>query len=100
MVPHGGVFVLLIPHAVEHLGLYIVAILAGTLVTAGALYLVKRPPGPGSRLRPAGRRRQALKLRLSPRGLDPVRESEPSGPRSGCPPRGRGVRDRGPRLSH
>lgn len=43
MVPHGGVFVLLIPHAVEPLGMYIVAILAGTLVTAGALYLVKRP---------------------------------------------------------
>ncbi len=43
MVPHGGVFVLLIPHAVERLGLYLVAIVAGTLVTAGALYLVKRP---------------------------------------------------------
>jgi fructose PTS system EIIBC or EIIC component len=42
MVPHGGVFVLLIPHAVERLGLYLVAIAAGTLVTAGALYLVKR----------------------------------------------------------
>jgi PTS system fructose-specific IIC component len=43
MVPHGGVFVLLIPHAVQRLGLYVVAILAGTLVTAAALYLVKRP---------------------------------------------------------
>ena len=43
MVPHGGVFVLLIPHAVEPLGMYLVAILAGTLVTAAALYLVKRP---------------------------------------------------------
>jgi PTS system fructose-specific IIC component len=43
MVPHGGVFVLLIPHAVRPLGLYVVAILAGTLVTAGALYGVKRP---------------------------------------------------------
>ncbi len=43
MVPHGGVFVLLIPHAVERLGMYVVAILAGTLVTAAALYLVKRP---------------------------------------------------------
>ena len=43
MVPHGGVFVLLIPHAVEPLGMYVVAILAGTLVTAAALYLVKRP---------------------------------------------------------
>jgi fructose PTS system EIIBC or EIIC component len=35
--------VLLIPHAVEPLGMYVVAILAGTLVTAAALYLVKRP---------------------------------------------------------
>ena len=32
--PHGGVFVLAIPNAVEHVGLYIVAIAAGTLVTA------------------------------------------------------------------
>jgi PTS system fructose-specific IIC component len=40
MVPHGGVFVLLIPHAVQHLGMYLVAIAAGTLVTTAA---VKRP---------------------------------------------------------
>jgi PTS system fructose-specific IIC component len=32
--PHGGIFVLAIPNAVEHVGLYIVAIAAGTLVTA------------------------------------------------------------------
>jgi PTS system fructose-specific IIC component len=43
MVPHGGVFVLLIPHAVEHLAMYLAAIVAGTLVTALGLYLVKRP---------------------------------------------------------
>lgn len=43
MVPHGGVFVLLIPHAVRPLGLYVVAIVAGTLVTTAALYLAKRP---------------------------------------------------------
>jgi len=43
MVPHGGVFVLLIPHAVKHLGMYVVAIAAGTLVTAGVLYVTKRP---------------------------------------------------------
>ena len=43
MVPHGGVFVLLIPHAVQHLGMYIVALVAGTLVTTAALYLAKRP---------------------------------------------------------
>jgi PTS system fructose-specific IIC component len=40
-----GVFVLLIPHAVERLGVYITAIVAGTLVTAGALYLAKRAVG-------------------------------------------------------
>jgi PTS system fructose-specific IIC component len=43
MVPHGGVFVLLIPHAVQQLGAYVLAILAGTVVTAAALYLAKRP---------------------------------------------------------
>jgi PTS system fructose-specific IIC component len=43
MVPHGGVFVLLIPNAVTHLLLYVLAIAAGTLVTAGALLAVKRP---------------------------------------------------------
>ena len=43
MVPHGGVFVLLIPHAVKHLGMYVAAIAAGTLVTAGVLYVTKRP---------------------------------------------------------
>ncbi len=32
--PHGGIFVLAIPNAVENVGLYIVAIAAGTLVTA------------------------------------------------------------------
>ena len=43
MVPHGGIFVLLIPHAVQPLGLYLVALLAGTLVSTAALYVVKRP---------------------------------------------------------
>lgn len=43
MVPHGGVFVLLIPHAVERLGMYVIAILAGTLVTAALLAVTKRP---------------------------------------------------------
>jgi PTS system fructose-specific IIC component len=48
MVPHGGVFVLLIPHAVEHLAMYLAAIMAGTLVTALGLYLVKRPVAAGA----------------------------------------------------
>ena len=43
MVPHGGVFVLLIPHAVRPLGMYLVALVAGTLVTTVALYVAKRP---------------------------------------------------------
>jgi PTS system fructose-specific IIC component len=42
-VPHGGIFVLPIPNAVTNLPMYIVAILAGTLVTATALYLLKKP---------------------------------------------------------
>ncbi|MCX7789631.1 MAG: PTS fructose-like transporter subunit IIB [Chloroflexaceae bacterium] len=42
-VPHGGVFVLPIPNAVGNLPMYLVAILAGTLVTAGMLYALKRP---------------------------------------------------------
>jgi len=43
MVPHGGIFVLFIPNAVENLGLYILAIAAGTLVTTGMLFVLKKP---------------------------------------------------------
>jgi PTS system fructose-specific IIC component len=43
VVPHGGIFVLPIPNAVENLGLYILAIVAGTLVTTGMLFLLKKP---------------------------------------------------------
>jgi fructose PTS system EIIBC or EIIC component len=42
-VPHGGVFVLPIPNAVSHLGGYVVALVAGTVVTALAVRLFKRP---------------------------------------------------------
>lgn len=42
MVPHGGIFVLPIPHAVTHLGVYFIALLAGTVVTAVALGIVKK----------------------------------------------------------
>ena len=42
-VPHGGVFVLPIPNAVTHLGVYLLAIVAGTLVSALALGVLKRP---------------------------------------------------------
>ncbi|MGQ9371353.1 PTS fructose-like transporter subunit IIB, partial [Azospirillum sp. A39] len=41
--PHGGIFVLAIPNAVAPLLPYIVAIVAGTLVTTAALILLKRP---------------------------------------------------------
>lgn len=43
LVPHGGIFVLLIPNAVTHLLLYILAIAVGTVVTAGMLFIVKKP---------------------------------------------------------
>jgi len=42
--PHGGIFVLPIPHAVGNLGLYIVAIIVGTVVTALLVNLLKRNP--------------------------------------------------------
>lgn len=42
-VPHGGIFVLPIPNAVTNLGMYIVAIIVGTIVTAGMLYVLKKP---------------------------------------------------------
>ncbi|HEL2966334.1 PTS fructose transporter subunit IIBC [Stenotrophomonas maltophilia] len=42
-VPHGGVFVLPIPNAVTHLGVYLLALLAGVAVTAVALRILKKP---------------------------------------------------------
>lgn len=42
-VPHGGVFVLPIPNAVTHLGVYLIALLAGSVLTALALRLLKKP---------------------------------------------------------
>ena len=41
-VPHGGIFVLPIPGAVTHLGFYVIALLAGTAVTALMLGLLKQ----------------------------------------------------------
>jgi fructose PTS system EIIBC or EIIC component len=43
MVPHGGIFVLPIPNAVVNVGAYILAIAIGTVVTAGMLFIVKKP---------------------------------------------------------
>lgn len=42
-VPHGGIFVLPIPNAVTHLGIYCAAILAGAFATALAVGILKRP---------------------------------------------------------
>jgi PTS system fructose-specific IIC component len=42
-VPHGGIFVLPIPNAVDNLAGYLIAIVAGTLVTTGMLFALKRP---------------------------------------------------------
>ncbi|TGG91307.1 PTS fructose transporter subunit IIBC [Natronospirillum operosum] len=55
--PHGGIFVLAIPNAVGNLGMYAVSILAGTVVTAVALIVLKRPieeVSAGSRATKAG----------------------------------------------
>ncbi|WP_166246517.1 fructose-specific PTS transporter subunit EIIC [Paenibacillus turpanensis] len=41
--PHGGIFVLPIPNAVSNVGMYAVAIIAGTVVTALLLAILKRP---------------------------------------------------------
>ena len=43
LVPHGGIFAALIPGAVTNLVSYLGAIVAGTLVTTGALFFLKRP---------------------------------------------------------
>lgn len=42
-VPHGGAFVLPIPNAVDNLGMYLVAIAAGTLLSAVLLGTLKKP---------------------------------------------------------
>lgn len=41
-VPHGGIFVLAIPGVVENLGMYIVALVVGTVVTALLLSVLKK----------------------------------------------------------
>jgi fructose PTS system EIIBC or EIIC component len=43
LVPHGGIFAALIPGAVTNLLAYAIAIVAGTVVTAGVLFFLKRP---------------------------------------------------------
>lgn len=41
--PHGGIFVLAIPNAVTNLGMYIVSIAVGSVITAVMLMLLKKP---------------------------------------------------------
>ena len=43
MAPHGGLFVMLIPNAINHALLYLIAIVAGSLVTGITYALLKRP---------------------------------------------------------
>lgn len=43
MAPHGGLFVLLIPNAINHALLYLLAIVAGSLLTGVVYALIKQP---------------------------------------------------------
>ncbi|WP_009958586.1 PTS fructose-like transporter subunit IIB [Verrucomicrobium spinosum] len=43
LVPHGGIFAAMIPGAVTNLVPYLIAIVAGTVVTTTALFFLKRP---------------------------------------------------------
>ncbi|MGL9748292.1 PTS fructose transporter subunit IIC [Enterococcus sp. DIV0170] len=43
MAPHGGIWVMLIPNVMNNLPMYLLAIVAGTLVTAVAVGLLKKP---------------------------------------------------------
>ncbi|EDY19818.1 PTS system, fructose subfamily, IIC subunit [Chthoniobacter flavus Ellin428] len=43
LVPHGGIFAVLIPGAVTHLLPYLSAIVTGTVVTTAALFVLKKP---------------------------------------------------------
>ena len=42
-VPHGGIFVLFIPHAVDNLPMYVVSIVAGTVISTLLLGILKKP---------------------------------------------------------
>ncbi|HEX9133319.1 MAG TPA: fructose-specific PTS transporter subunit EIIC, partial [Ktedonobacteraceae bacterium] len=42
-VPHGGVWVIFIPNVINGLPFYLLSIVIGTFVTAGALFVLKRP---------------------------------------------------------
>ncbi|CNH84812.1 PTS system fructose-specific transporter subunit IIBC [Yersinia enterocolitica] len=48
MAPHGGLFVLLIPGAIHPVLLYLVAIIAGTVLAGGLYAMLKRPDTAGA----------------------------------------------------
>ncbi len=43
LVPHGGLFAIAIPNAIDHAPGYLAAIAAGTLVTTAMLFILKKP---------------------------------------------------------
>jgi PTS system fructose-specific IIC component len=43
VVPHGGIFVLLAPNAIEKPLIWILALVVGTVITTGTLFFTKRP---------------------------------------------------------
>jgi len=54
MAPHGGLFVMLIPNAINHALLYLLAIVAGSLLTGVAYALLKRREVVDMEVAPAG----------------------------------------------
>ena len=54
MAPHGGLFVMLIPNAINHALLYLLAIVAGSLVTGVIYAVLKRPEVVEMEVAPAG----------------------------------------------
>ena len=54
MAPHGGLFVMLIPNAINHALLYLLAIVIGSVVTGVIYAVIKRPEVAGMDVAPAG----------------------------------------------
>ncbi|EKG33560.1 PTS fructose-like transporter subunit IIB [Pseudomonas avellanae] len=54
MAPHGGLFVMLIPNAINHALLYLLAIVAGSVLTGVVYALIKRPEPVELQAAPAG----------------------------------------------
>ena len=54
MAPHGGLFVMLIPNAINHALLYLLAIVAGSLLTGVIYAVIKRPEAAELDVAPAG----------------------------------------------